>query len=288
MTNKNHYEVLEVAETASQEEIKKAFRALALRYHPDKNQGDLEAEAKFKEINEAYQTLSDPDKRAVYDHQRSNSTDEEAFEFFKRPFRVPTQEEIMEMFARMNRFQVNGVAKFSFLEAIEGTTKDIPITVAEVLFLENKTAVKVNKTGKITLTFSPGFWNGTILETETELEGKKHKVNIQVVLDVPPDCSVLSNGDVMKELTITYPQSILGGVVEVETLVGKKEKLRIPEGTKPGMMISVKEQGLPRSPRDTTRGQLIFSIAVAIPETVDEETKTILRRLQEKLEQQTA
>jgi DnaJ-class molecular chaperone len=67
---KNYYDILGVSENASQEEIKKAFRNLAKKYHPDRNKGDKTAEAKFKEISEAYETLSDPKKRQEYDTMR--------------------------------------------------------------------------------------------------------------------------------------------------------------------------------------------------------------------------
>ncbi len=67
MTEKDYYEILEVSKTASGDEIKKSFRKLAMQYHPDRNPGDKEAEAKFKEINEAYEVLKDEQKRAAYD-----------------------------------------------------------------------------------------------------------------------------------------------------------------------------------------------------------------------------
>ena len=66
MASKDYYEVLGLQKGASEDEIKRAFRKLAIKYHPDKNQGNAEAEAKFKEINEAYQVLSDPEKKARY------------------------------------------------------------------------------------------------------------------------------------------------------------------------------------------------------------------------------
>ena len=67
MANKDYYAVLGLEKGASDDEIKRAFRKLAIKYHPDKNQGNKEAEEKFKEINEAYQVLSDPEKKARYD-----------------------------------------------------------------------------------------------------------------------------------------------------------------------------------------------------------------------------
>ena len=70
----DYYELLEVTRTATAEEIKKSFRRLAVRYHPDKNPDDAEAEAKFKELARAYETLSDPDRRAHYDRFGSDDT----------------------------------------------------------------------------------------------------------------------------------------------------------------------------------------------------------------------
>jgi curved DNA-binding protein len=283
MSTKSYYEILEIPETASQEEIKKAFKALAFKYHPDRNPEDKSSEERFKEVNEAHRVLSDPEKRAVYDSSRKEGVD---FDPFRRAVRVPTEEDIMNMFFYRNMFQVNGEVALSFQEVIEGASKEVQVTVVDSTIVENNKVVQTTKTGTVTIKVPAGISVGSVLQTEVELEGKKHLANIHVNVQIPPGFQVFANGNVVKELPISYPMSILGGIGDVPTLTGKIEKLRIPEHAKPGLLISVKEQGLPRSPRDKTRGQMLYSISVEIPQEVDEETKVILRQLQEKLEQQ--
>lgn len=286
MKTGNYYEVLGVPLTATQDEIKKAFRALALKHHPDKNPGDDQAEEQFKRINEAYQVLSDSDRKDAYDRSLNEPADERAgFSFFRRGTKAPSEQDIRDMFARINRFQVNGIARLSLSEAIGGASKEIAVSFVEPVFKEDKTIVQTIRNGTITLDFPPGIWNGDLLQVEADLDDKKHLVNIQVFLDVPDGVRVHPDGDVIKELKISYPRSILGGVIDVTTLTGKREKLKIPENTRPGMLISVKNQGLPKPSRKSERGNLLYSIVIEIPETVDEETKAILQQLQDKLEQ---
>ncbi|HHD77474.1 MAG TPA: molecular chaperone DnaJ, partial [Campylobacteraceae bacterium] len=78
----DYYELLEISRDADENEIKKAYRKLALKYHPDRNQGDKEAEEKFKLVNEAYQVLSDPQKRSVYDRYGVQGLDNQGFHHF--------------------------------------------------------------------------------------------------------------------------------------------------------------------------------------------------------------
>ena len=80
---RDYYEVLGLQKGATDDEIKKAFRKLAMKYHPDKNPGDKEAEEKFKEINEAYAVLSDPEQKSKYDRYGHAGVDPNAFQGFE-------------------------------------------------------------------------------------------------------------------------------------------------------------------------------------------------------------
>jgi molecular chaperone DnaJ len=98
MAKKNYYDILGVSKTASQDEIKKAYRKIAIKYHPDKNQGNKEAEEKFKEASEAYSVLGDAEKRKEYDNPMSTSNFESGFKYGDFNFRNMNVDEILNSF----------------------------------------------------------------------------------------------------------------------------------------------------------------------------------------------
>ncbi len=140
MTQKDYYDILGVPREADQDKVKKAFRQMALKFHPDRNPGDAEAEAKFKEAAEAYEVLSDPEKRRLYDaygHAGLKGTDfhdfgsvEDIFQSFGSIFA-----DILG-FSSMRREWHRGAdlryeLELTFLEAAKGATKDIDVPRAE-------------------------------------------------------------------------------------------------------------------------------------------------------------
>jgi len=273
-----HYQTLGVEPTASLEDIKKAFRSLALKLHPDQNQDNPTAEEDFKRVNEAYQVLSDVNKRKEYD-RRLNNPDENVFEIDEDSFPFGGG----FSWAATNGFGNNARIVLSLEDLLNGCTKKVNINLLRQKIVNNKFSFEQIKQ-EIEIKLPPGLQNQGIIFVETKIEDKLEKVIVHI--DILTDgCKVMPNGDVVKNLSVSYPVSILGGLVEVENLFGKKEMLRVPENTKPGMLLSVAGQGLPRSPHDLTRGSLLYAVAIDIPNNLDEEAKEILRQFQNKLEQ---
>jgi len=139
MAKRCYYEILGVSRTATEEEIKKSYRRLALKYHPDRNPGDKEAEEKFKEAAEAYEVLSDPEKRAIYDrygHEGLASTGFQGFRGFDDIF-ASFSDIFSDIFGFTSGTRTRSAARagvdlrydlrISFMEAALGTTKEIEI-----------------------------------------------------------------------------------------------------------------------------------------------------------------
>ena len=98
MANKNYYDILGVSKTATQDEIKKAYRKIAIKYHPDKNQGNKEAEEKFKEASEAYSVLGDEEKRKEYDNPTTSANFNSGFNYGDFNFSHMNVDEILNSF----------------------------------------------------------------------------------------------------------------------------------------------------------------------------------------------
>ena len=287
---KSYYEVLGVSETVTPDEIKKAYRDLVQKHHPDKNPDDKEAEVRMKEINEAYSVLSDSKKRERYDCR--NESAEFGSEDAER-----TEEEMMNFFGSWmggfgpsmgsfrHPFQVNGVVSLTLQEVIQvATNKKVYVVIPERK-VQDRVIITTEHPHEVILNIPPGFCEGIGLATDVEIKGEQRRVRLQFQVQSHPRFERLPNGNLVTDVIIPYPTAVLGGVVEVELVDGKKERLKVPENTQSGALLRVKKQGLPMSPKDLTRGDLLFSVVIEVPKQVDEETKKVLRELQEKLEQ---
>ena len=271
--NKDFYEILGVSRDASVEEIKKAYRRLALKWHPDRNK-DPEAEKKFKEINEAYEVLSDPAKRQAYDQF--------GHEAFRQGFPGAGGQE------GPFSYTVN----FGDLEDLFGGFSD-PFEIFESFFGQRSPFSGYHQqrlpTYRVRITQKEAIL-GT--QKEVEIEGKRRKIKIPagvdngsrikfpdfyLVVEVLPDSQFIRQGDdLVVEREISFTQAVLGDIVEVPTVEGKNLKLRIRPGTAPGTMIRLRGQGVPRF-NGRGRGDLYVRLKPKMPQKLTREQEEKLK-----------
>ncbi len=279
MANKNFYEVLGVSKNATADEIKRAYRKQALEHHPDKNKSP-QAEEKFKEINQAYEVLSDPQKKSQYDQfghdaftgaggasaggpfggfggarggqgpfTYTYTTNGEGFDFggFSDPF------DIFEQFfgggSPFGRQRPAYSLQLSFMEAIKGVEK------------------KVNINGRAkTIKIPAGVEDGARIRFD----------DFDIVISVSQDLHFRREGpNIISEKEISMIQAALGDIVELETVEGKV-KLKIPEGTQPGALIRLKGHGAPHV-RGKGRGDHFVRIRVVVPTKLKGRQKELLQ-----------
>ena len=312
-TKRDYYEVLGLSKGASADEIKKAYRKLALKWHPDKwsQSSDVEkksAEANFKEVAEAYDVLSDDNKRARYDQfghaGMSGSggfggggfegTTFDPFDIFNQFFggaggfgggrggsRTYTYS------TGGNPFEGFGGFGSGFGGGFGGGTRR-PLKGADrrttVKLTLQEIATGVTKKGKIqdeeiSFTIPAGVLDGQQLK----VVGKGYPARVQggepgdliINIEEIPDKELLrDHDDLVYNLLIDFPTATLGGPVEIPTLNGRA-RINIPAGTQPGKMLRLKGKGLPSSSGYGT-GDLLVNILVYVPEKLsDKEKKAI-------------
>lgn len=283
MASKDYYQILGLTKSASADDIKKAYRKLALQYHPDRNKGDKVSEEKFKEVTKAYEVLSDTSKKQTYDqygeaafeqggpgggnpsggfnggqgpftYTYSNMGGQQGgFDFggFSDPF------DIFEQFfggggspfgGRQQRRQVYSL-RISFMDAVKGATK------------------KVDLGGKVqTIKIPEGVDDGSRIRFgETD-----------VVIEVTPDKRFKRQGyDIVTEEEISFPKAALGDNLTVETVQGNVT-IKIPAGTQPETLIRLRGEGV-KMLRGSGHGDHYVRIKVTVPKTLNSKQKELLR-----------
>lgn len=283
----DYYEVLEVGKSASQEEIKKAYRKLALQYHPDRNKA-AEAEAKFKKINEAYEVLSNPKKRETYDQFGVAAFEQGGFGgqggFEGNPFaggRTYTYTSGNNPFSGFGGADFGGFSDpFEIFESFFGggfktgspnkrrTHYSLKIDFMDAAKGGEKTVVISGKSR--TIKIPAGADDGTRVRYR----------DFDVSFDVLPDPIFKRDGDnVVVDQKIGMVEAALGGTVEVPTIDGEI-KLKIRSGTQPGTLIRLGGKGIPNV-RNGRRGDQYVRFVVTIPERLTREQKRLLEELAE-------
>ncbi|HKB03209.1 MAG TPA: J domain-containing protein, partial [Gemmataceae bacterium] len=262
---RDHYEILGVPRTASPEEINKAYRKLARQHHPDRNPGDKQAEARFKEIQNAYDTLSDPKKKQVYDQFGTDIPPGAGgggggfpggFQFGSGGGQQIDPEMAQEVFRRMFGGGGGGGGGFedlfgSYAGRGRGRGRGRPQPPAEAIEVEAHVPFLTAALGgtiglrvgerDIDVRVPPGFEDGKKLRVAGQGE---YGEDIMVKVRVEPHPYFRREGrDVLIDVPISIPEAVLGGKVEVPTVGGKRVTVKIPPGTSSGSRIRLPGMG---------------------------------------------
>jgi DnaJ-class molecular chaperone len=294
MPDQDYYAVLGVSNTASPEEIKKAYRRLALKNHPDRNPGDKAAEERFKEASNAYEVLSDPEKRQAYDQRGRMGVEDLGFHGFR------TTEDIYanfgDLFADLfgaggpgrdpfRRARRSGPARgadlrfaleLDFLAAARGTTQEVRY---ERLALSNGELQPKAETLSIRL--PPGAHDGQVLRfrgrgNDAPVPGGPPG-NLYVTLAVRSHPELERDGlDIRSRVWVPFWIAALGGTVEVQTLRGRT-RLTIPPGTPSGRILRLSGAGIEE--RSGPRGDHLAEIMITVPDDLTAGERELLQKI---------
>jgi curved DNA-binding protein len=313
MEYKDYYKVLGVDKKATTEEIKKAYRNLAKKYHPDKNPGDKAAEEKFKEINEANEVLSDPEKRAKYE-QLSDS-----YQAWQQAGGTPGSFRWEDLFGGMGgggttRVEVNDLGDIfgemggfsDFFRAFFGREmggrptggrtrtaypqqrqpaayqQELTISMYEAFHGTTRTLSMDGR--KTEFSIPAGVKTGTKIRASGAgpKDARGQSSDIYLVINVSPDPRFERMGeDLLTEKTIDLYTAVMGGETKIETFSGDV-LLKIPPGTQPGQVFRLAGKGMPVLKSKNKFGNLLVTINVRIPKKLTEEQKKLFESLKEK------
>lgn len=314
MTFKDYYSILGVSKSSTQDEIKKAYRKLAHKYHPDKNPGNTESESKFKDISEAYDVLGDDDKRKKYDNlgsQYSSFTNQggraedfdwsnwmnqnqgstrpndgsykTGYDFFNSGGGVS------DFFDRIfgNANNKKGADSFSGFGKQQARLKGEDVNLEVSISLEEAFSgtSKIIKIGQesIELKFKPGIDEGQELKISGKGKaGKFGGVNGNLYIKVVIQKNNIferKNEDLYTDFTVDLYTAILGGEIKIKTMSGSV-KLNIPAESQIGKVFKLTGQGMPFYNDNSKRGNLFLKLAsVELPKNLTEKEKELFAEL---------
>ena len=294
---KDYYAILGVSKSANQDEIKKAFRKLARKYHPDVNQGNKDAEARFKQVNEAYEVLSDPDKRQKYDQfgqywkqagqgfgTGTGGVDMGGFDFSQYGSFDDFINELLGRFGGGGTRSTNqsysyrtagtgfsGFNDFGFQNAASSANRDseaiITLTFHEAFHGVQKRFSLGNET--IDVRIPPGTKPGSRLR----LRGKgpinpmtKQRGDLYLKVELQPHSFFRFDGDnLVCEVEITPDEAVLGAAIDVPTPDGMVN-VKLPAGVRAGQSLRLRGKGWRQSGGE--RGDQLVKIAIATPRDI--------------------
>jgi len=309
MDYKDYYKILGVERKASEDDIKKAYRKLALKYHPDRNPGDKKAEEKFKEINEAYQVLSDSSKRSRYDQLGESYTTWQqrgapGGGFNWEEWYTPNQGGNVRMevgdlddlfgggFSDFFRRIFGGMPDMGSVQQGRGSTSSRQTRSARPNY-EQKVTISLQEAyqggarlieidgRRIEVKIPPGARKGTKVRVKEAIPAgvNGQSGDLYLVIDVADDPHFERKGDdLYTETPVDLYTAVLGGEAKVATLSGNIV-LTIPPGTQPGQTFRLSGRGMPNLQNRQAKGDLYVRAKVNIPRDLTPHQKELFQEL---------
>jgi curved DNA-binding protein len=297
MEYRDYYKLLGVPKGATEKEIKAAYRKLAHKFHPDKNPGNKEAEARFKEIAEAYDVLGDKEKRKRYDELGANwsaysraAPGAQGWPGGAGGVRIDFEDlGGAQGFSDFFRTFFGGAGGFSGFgrgaaeEPAVGmdTEGEVVLTLSEVLHGTTREVSLAGSSRRVEVRIPPGVKEGSRIRVAGEggrgRGGRRGDLYLRV--RIAPDPNFERNGDDL-QTTIRVPltAAVLGGAAVVKTLDGSVE-IKIPPDSPPGRVFRLRGQGLPRLGDKDARGDLLATLAVDLPRGLTPRQKELFEEL---------
>lgn len=285
----DYYSVLGVDRGAEQKDIRQAFRRLARQYHPDLNKDDSDAEARFKEVNEAYEVLSDPDSRRKYDahgDQWKHADEIEAqrraarssYDFMGGAYRGRPSPE-GDLFAGLEDI-IGDAGRFRGSRYGRGAVRSETSVTVSLEEAYSGTTITANYTAhgrnrRFEVDIPPGVDNGSTVRVTPE-------PGTEMLFRV----SVSSSGkfrregeDLYTDAAIPFEECILGGEVQVRTLDSRTIWVRIPANSQNGQNIRLRGQGMPKLGSPGDKGDLYVTVRPQMPRSLTDEQRELIVKL---------
>ncbi len=301
MSKKDFYQILEVTKNSSEDEIKKSYRKLAMKYHPDKNPGNQKAEDKFKEISEAYDILSDPQKKRNYDQFGSadpNSFSNAQASGYGRPGSSSRPESFNDMFGDLFGSQpennpFGGFGQRRQRPPVRGSDLRYTLTISlEETFLGAEKIIyfvrqkgQKEENSKLSVTVPAGVKEGQRLKLSGEGDSPigAQPGDLFVIIHIQNHLLFSrEENDVLLDLPVKFTDALLGCEIEIPTLSGKSQ-IKIPAGTSSLQVLRLKGKGFPQI-QSQVYGDMLVRIIIDIPQSLNTEQKQFAQSLQNSTE----
>lgn len=306
---RDFYKILEIDKNATDAEIKKAYKKQAIKYHPDKN-NDPGAEDKFKEVAEAYETLSDPEKRKIYDQFGEDGFKKGGMGGPGGPggfqhHHIDPNELFARMFGEMGGMGgIGGMSGFGGMGGMPGmqiftmgmnrdTTINVPCALDELykgctkqvspslIMIDATTKQQVQYTKQYDLTISPGFKQGTKIRYKgqgNETRQGKQDLVFQII-EKPHRFFKRQDNDLVYEMTIGLKQALCGFLMRIPHLDGREVSVMIDGPLQHGSIKGIKDEGMPFAKIPQQKGMLYIKFNIQMPTSLTTEQKKQLKNI---------